>query len=384
MKNGLLLKIFAAACCAQPALFPAPSSAGAGKTGGEFLRIVQSPRAVAMGESGAGVYGDLLGSLALNPAGLARTGYREAAFTYNSWLEGITSQQAAYAHPLAGGKGVLAGSLYILSVPSIDGYNNAGAPAGGVDAGDLALGVSYARRLGGPWEDNRSGLFAGGTLKYAREKLDTVSAGAPLLDAGVLWIKRLGGGVLGLGLSAQSLGGGFKFDSATDPAPSVYRAGASYILLTGGDPVTFSLDWKKPRESDSAFCAGAEYQAWRVLALRAGYVSGEDLGGGLRFGGGVTLKMLQFDYSLSSYGKFGPAHRFSMAYKFGKPVEITRYLTWEQEQARQKTERARIMIRESRYYDAVLELNAALLLDSGNKEALELMRKARGLVEVSK
>ena len=39
---------------------------------------------------------------------------------------------------------------------------------------------------------------------------------------------------------------------------------------------------------------------------------------------------------------------------------------------------------ESRYYDAVLELNAALILDPGNKDALELMRKARGLVEVSK
>ena len=384
MKNRTLFKILAAACCAQPALFPAPSFAGAGKTGGEFLRIVQSPRAVAMGESGAGVYGDLLGALALNPAGLARTGYKEAAFTYNSWLEGITSQQAAYAHPLAGGKGVLAASLYILSVPSIDGYNNAGAPAGGVDAGDLALGVSYAKRLGGPWEDTRSGLFAGASLKYARENLGPVSAGSALLDAGALWIKRLGDGVLGLGLSAQSLGGGFKFDSVTDPAPSVYRAGASYIILTGGDPITFSLDWKKPKESASAVCAGVEYQAWRVLALRAGYISGEDLGGGLRFGGGGTLKMLQFDYSLSSYGKFGPAHRFSMAYKFGKPVEVTKYLTWEQEQAKQKTERARIMIRESRYYEAVLELNGALTLDPGNKEALELMRKARVLVEVSK
>lgn len=384
MKNRTLFKFLAAACCAQPALFPAPSFAGAGKTGGEFLRIVQSPRAVAMGESGAGAYGDMLGALALNPAALARTGYREAAFTYNSWLEGITTQQAAYAHPLPRGKGVLAGSLYMLSVPSIEGYNNAGAPVGGVDAGDMALGVSYAARLGGPWEDRRSGLFAGGTLKYARENLGPVSAGAALLDAGVLWIKRTGGGVLGLGLSAQSLGGGFKFDSATDPAPSVYRAGASYIILTGGDPVTFSLDWKKPKESASAVCAGVEYQAWRVLALRAGYISGEDLGGGLRLGGGVTLKMLQFDYSLSSYGKFGPAHRFSMAYKFGKPVEITKYLTWEQEQAKQKTERARIMIRESRYYDAVLELNGALILDPGNKEALELMRKARSLVEVSK
>ena len=384
MKNRTLLKFLAAACCACPALPPAPAFAGAGTAGGEFLRIVQSPRAVGMGESGAGAYGDLLGALALNPAALARTGYKEAAFTYNSWLEGITSQQAAYAHPLKGDRGVLAGSLYILSVPSIDGYNNAGDAAGKVDAGDLAAGISYAARVAGPFQDRRSGLFAGGTLKYAREKLDTVSAGTALADIGALWITRSQGGVLGLGLSAQSLGGGFKFDSGTDAAPTVYRAGASYIILVSGDPLTFALDWKKPANSSSAVCAGAEYQAWRVLALRAGYVSGEDLGGGLRLGGGVMIKLLQFDYSLSSYGKFGPAHRFSLSYKFDKPVEITRHLTWEQEKARQRTEQARIMMQESRYYEAVLELNEALNLDPGYKEALELMRKARGLVEVSK
>ncbi|MBI4351405.1 MAG: PorV/PorQ family protein [Elusimicrobia bacterium] len=383
MKNRTFLKLIAAACCA-PALFPAASYAGAGRSGGEFLRIVQSPRAVGMGESGAGAHGDLLGALALNPAALARSGYKETAFTYNSWLEGITSQQAAYAHPLAGGKGVLAASLNILSVPSIDGYNNAGAPAGGVDAGDLAFGVSYARRLAGPWEDLRSGLFAGGSVKYARETLGPVKAGAALFDAGALWLKRLGSSMLGLGLSAQSLGGGFKFDSVAEKAPAVYRAGASYIMVVSGDPITLSLDWKKPWDSGAAVCAGAEYQAWRVLSLRAGYISGEDLGGGLRLGGGVAIKLLQFDYSLSSYGKFGPAHRFGLSYKFDKPVEVTRYLTWDQEQARQKTERARLMIRESRYYDAVLELNGALILDPGNKEALELMRKARGLVEVSK
>ena len=384
MKNRTLMKFFAAACCARAALLPAPAFAGAGTSGGEFLRIVQSPRVVGMGESGTGGYGDLLGALALNPAALARIAYKEAAFTYNSWLEGITSQQAAYAHPLANGRGVLTGSLSLLNVPPIDGYNNSGVYSGKVESGDLAAAVSYAVRLGGPWDDRRSGIFAGGTIKYARETLDTVSAGSALFDAGALFIKRVRGGVLGLGLSAQSLGGGFKFDSGTDPAPTVYRAGASYIILASGDPVTFSLDLKKPRDSDTVVCAGAEYQAWRILALRAGYISGEDLGGGLRVGGGVSLKLLQFDYSLSTYGKFGPAHRFSLSYKFDKPVEVTKYRTHEQEQARQKMEQARIMMQESRYYEAVLKLNEALILDPGYKEALELMRKARAMVEVAK
>lgn len=364
------------------ALQASPARAGAGKAGGEFLRIVQSPRAVGMGETGAGAYGDLLGALSLNPAALARTGYREAAFAYNSWLEGLSSQQAAYAHPLK--KGVVAGSVLVLNVPGIKGYDNSGAAAGQVDAGDLAAGVSYAARVTGPWQDQRSGLFAGGTLKYARETLDGVPAGAALADAGALWIQRTQLGTASLGLSAQSAGGGFKFDSETDPAPAVFRAGASLILIAAGDPITLSFDVKKPEYSASAWGAGAEYQVWRVLSVRAGYLSGEDLGGGFRFGGGVALKLLQLDYSLSSYGRFGPAHRFSLSYKFDKPVEVTRHLSIEEEQARRKVEQARSYLKDGRYYEAVVELNGALQLDAGSKEALELLRRARALVGESK
>ncbi len=365
------------AFCLAPALGGA-AAAGEGTVGAEFLRIVQSPRAVGMGESGAGGYGDLLGALALNPAALARTGYREAAFTYNSWLEGVATQEAAYAQPLRAG--VAAVSVMGLSMPSIDAYDNNGVPDGQVNAGDLAAGLSYAARLCGPWQDGRYGLFAGATLKYAREKLAGESAAAPLMDLGGLWIGKAPGGTMALGISAQSLGGGFKFDSASDPAPSVFRAGASYIVLAAGDPVTFSADIRKNDNSPAALCAGAEYQVWRTISVRAGYVSGEDLGGGLRFGGGVTLKLLQFDYSLSSYGKYGPAHRFSLSYKFDKPVSVTPHLTRGQEESEEKTAEGRALMADGRYYDAVVELNSALVLDPDNREAMELMRKARDLI----
>lgn len=383
INRGRTLNLALAAACLCGLLTPRLSAA-AGKAGGDFLNIVQSPRAVGMGEAGAGLYGDLLGALALNPAALARTGYREASFTYNSWLEGIALQQAAYAHPLGGGRGVLAGSVSMLNMAAIEGYNNSGAAAGKVDAGDMAVSVNYAVRLAGPWQARRLGLFSGVGLKYAREKLDTVSAATELVDAGLLWITDLESGTLGLGAAVQSLGGGFKFDTASDAAPTVLRAGASYIVLAAGDPVSFALDLKRTGDSGTVVSGGAEYLIKRAFALRAGYVSGSDLGSGLRFGGGVTLKLLQFDYALSNFGKFGSAHRFSVAYKFGKPVDMTPHLSPDQEKARWKTGRARLMMSDARYYEAVLELNDALTLDPGYNEALELLRKARSLVEVSK
>lgn len=381
--GGRLAVLFFAATISY-ILYPTPCFSAPGESGGAFLRIVQSPRAVAMGEAGAALPGDLLGAFALNPASLALTNYREFAFAYNFWIEDVSIQQAGYAYPLPARKGVLAASLVRLGMDSIAGYNNSGAYTGGVDAGDLVFSLYYARRLSGPWQDMRLGLFAGAGLKYARETLDDVSAGARLLDLGVLWRAKLKGGILGLGLSAQSLGSGFKFDSQTDPAPRIIRAAAAYTAITAGDPLSFVADIRRPVDGDTSFSLGGEYSIRRMVTLRAGYVSGIDVGGGLRMGGGVNIKLIQLDYALSGCGKFGSVHRFSLSYKFGKPVEVTPHISPEQEQARWKTERARGFIRENRYYEAILELNGALDLDPGSIEALELMKKARNLVDTER
>ncbi len=379
---GFLALLIAAACCA--ALTAPAAHAAAGESGGAFLRIVQSPRAVGMGEAGAGLHGDLLGALALNPAALALADYRELAFAYNLWIEDVSIQQAAYAHPLPSRKGALALSFSRLGMDSIDGYNNSGAYTGSVDAGDLAVSLNYARRLYGPWQDMRLGLFAGAGLKYARESLDDVSASAQLFDAGLLWRTKFGGGVAGLGLSAQSLGGGFKFDQQTDDAPRVIRVAGAYTAIVAGDPLSFALDLRQPNDSGLGYSAGAEYFIKKVVALRAGYISGTDMGGGLRLGVGVDIRLIEFDYALSGYGKFGSVHRFSLSYKFGKPVEVTPHSSPEQEQARWKVERARGFMRENRYYEAILELNGALEIDPGSIEALDLMKKARNLVDTER
>jgi len=378
------VKIVTCTLAALCGLIPAWLSAATGKSGGEFMRIVQSPRVVGMGETGAGLYGDLLGALALNPASLARTGGREAAFTYNSWLEGIATQQAAYAQNLGGNNGVLAGSVSMLNMESVEGYNNSGTYTGKVDAGDMMVAVNYAVRLKGPWRDRRIGLFSGVGIKYAREKLDTISATTELFDVGLLWILRVKDGMLGLGAAVQSLGSGFKFDSQRDTSPAVFRAGVSYIILPGGDPFSLAIDVKKPNDSGAVFSGGSEYLFKHVVALRVGYIADSDLGSGLRFGGGVVLKLMQIDYALSNYGKFGSAHRFSLSYKFGKIVNVTPYLSPDQETARWKTERAREFLKENRYYEAILELKDATELDPGYAVAMDLLRQVRNRIETAK
>ena len=198
----LYLLLLFTSICFSPAIY-----AAAGQSGGYFLRMIQSPRASAMGEGGAGLYGDLLGAMALNPAALGRIRYSEFALTYNAWLEDISLQQFAYAQPLPD-KSALAASLSLLQMKAFPGYDNSGGYAGSVDAGDSAVTLAYARRIYGRWDVLRFGLFIGSGVKYAREVLEKSSAGALLYDGGLLSVSRFAGGVLGLGVSAQSLGEG--------------------------------------------------------------------------------------------------------------------------------------------------------------------------------
>lgn len=365
-------------------LSPLPSLAEPGKSGGSFVRIIQSPRAAAMGEAGTGLYGDLLGALSLNQASLARTGYKEASLVHNAWLEGISEQGLAYAHPLPGNM-VAAGFVSVLRTGDIASYDNSDGYAGTVDAGATQAGASFAAKIAGGGSNRRFGLFAGGGVKYAGQTLDTVSAGTVLFDAGLLSISRVGAvGVLGLGVSAQSLGKGFKFDSQRDPAPTVYRAGASYITALGGDPLSFALDLVKPNDGNVSYAVGAELIMNKTVAWRAGYCAGSGAESGLRFGAGFILKVMQLDYSMANYGRLGLAHRFSLSHKFGKPIEVSRYASRDEELAEMSTGRAKKLMAEGRFYEAVLELNKALKLEPNSGEALRLMKKARMRMETER
>jgi len=369
-----------ALCCALLTGMAARGYCAAGEVSAEWSRMIQSPRLAAMGEGGTALPGDVLASLEANPALFSQLNYKEAAFAYNSWIEGVSLQEVAYAHPI-GRYGVLSGFGTMLRMSPFAGYDNDGHQVGDVSASDSMYGVAYATRLKGPWGDRNKGLFAGAAIKYGSQTIDNISAKALLYDVGVLWMGNFGPGTLGAGLSARSLGKGFKFDAETDPAPTTYRAGLSYRTLLWGDPLAVTGDMIKDSDMNSRYSAGVELILWRALAARWGYMSGQDLGNGLRFGVGVDFKAFRLDYALASLGQFNLVNRMSVAVKFGKPVEITPHLTPDEEKALWHYERGKILAGQQRYYDAVLELNESLKLDPNCSPALQLMEKMRNMME---
>ena len=67
--------------------------------------------------------------------------------------------------------------------------------------------------------------------------------------------------------------------------------------------------------------------------------------------------------------------------RFGEPVETSRHITREEEQAEWHYQRARKLFETGRFYESILELDQALQLNAHHKDALTLMRRARQRLE---
>ncbi|MBI4676965.1 MAG: PorV/PorQ family protein [Elusimicrobia bacterium] len=362
------------------ALVPRAGQAAAGRTSMDFLKINASPRSLAMGETGAGLSDDAMSATYMNPAGIARLVYPEASFSYNLWVEDISLQHFSYAHPTRtwGSFGV---SGTVLQVKKFEGYDNSGNRVGDVKAMDFAVKPVYARRILGPANDLRYGVFLGAAFKFAREELDTIRTNASMADAGCLAMYPLGPGVFGFGGAALSLGRTNRFDIQRDKPAALYRMGLSYTLPVFGDPFVLAGDVKMPVYDEFSYSAGLEYGLKRILFVRGGFISRQAQGQGWRVGLGIKAKFLQIDYAISEYGKWGYSHLMGLSVKFGEPIDVTPARTPNQEKAFKLIRRAKEFFKESRHYEAALSLNEALDLDPNNREALSLLREVRDALE---
>src|SRR5258706_3635960 len=202
-----------------------------GTTAANFLKLGVGPRAVAMGEAQVGLADDVDATY-WNPAGLAQLQNREAGFVQTQYFQDIHSQFAAYAHPHPT-LGTFAGSFTYLNIGKFDSFDATGQPTGQVGANDAALAFSYAR----PILKNRrmeSQLSVGATGKFIQERLDTVTAHAYAMDAGLLYTpgKQWGETFEGLraGLAIRNLGSAMTFDQESFNLP---RSVTAWLSWTG-------------------------------------------------------------------------------------------------------------------------------------------------------
>lgn len=357
-------------------LLPAADSyAGSpGTSGATFLKIGAGPRAEAMGEAHTAVADDSYAAY-WNPAGLGQIEYSEAGFAFNRHFQDVNQQVVNFVKPFFPGGRAVSFSLCRLSVESFPSYNSSGVRSGEVGSSDWSVGVAYGRQF---LIGDKASISAGAGVKEILESLGPVSDKTFAFDAGLLFRvsrfapKRAADG-LRFGLAFQNLGPALRYDSDPVPLPFSLNAGLAYETKIFGDKFTFALDQHSPNDHPAYRSLGAEYWLRGLLAVRAGFKSGQDEGSGFRGGIGLKIKFMELNYSFSPFGSLGSAHRIGLSMRFGAPVEITRA---EPKTAEEFVERGISRMNDGRYYESILDFNQALESDPGNRRALELMRQA--------
>jgi len=345
-------------------------AADAGTTSADFLKLGAGARATGMADAQVAVADDAFATY-WNPAGLAQLDVPEVVFAHNAYVQSISQQYAAFALPRSRW-GTWGGSVNFFTVGSFQGYDAAGLRTSEIKANDLALTGSYARSL---YEDRRKGsrLAIGANGKWIRETLDTVSANAFALDAGVHWTmgRLLGDELDGLraGLVFKNIGSDLTYDNESAPLPRTVTAGLAWTGMWMGESLTIAVDAEQPQAGDAAIHAGLELWTFRTFVVRGGYTNQGDLGNGLRLGAGIRFRTIEVDYAFSGAGDLGTAHRVGMRFRFGERAQEPLVL------AESSFEKGMKSYKRSRYSDALAHFNKALEIDPSHPEALKMMKQ---------
>ncbi|MEM1115411.1 MAG: PorV/PorQ family protein [Bacteroidota bacterium] len=327
------VRLVAIAALALLVAAPPAAAQKVGTTSFQFLKVMPTARATAMGDAYVGL---AKGAEALfwNPAGLASTTGHAVTATHIPYLVDTRLSSAGYATSVRG-LGQIGFQVQAVDYGSIaetrtenlgfnpDGTYNPGLTGSTFGPTAFVAGVSYARRL--------TDRFATGvTAKYAYESLYdgpaagdvNTAAGAVLFDFGIQY--ETGFRSLDIAMSVQNFGPEVAFVEERFAAPLTFRLGASGDLVgpngivqqNAQNRLTVAYDLHQPNDYDQQMQFGAEYAFAELIALRAGYKMNYDTEG-ITLGAGLNADLsgarFGIDYSYGDMGEFlGAVHRLTI------------------------------------------------------------------------
>ncbi len=313
-----------------------------GTTVAQFLKIGVDARGAAMGGAFAAMEGDL-SAMHWNPAGLGHHRGVGVMFVHSEWLADLNFNYAAVAFNL-GEVGILGLNLVSLSAPD-EPVRTVERPEGTgelFNSNDLALGVTFARQL-------TDRFSIGGTVKFIRQNIWHMSAGAVALDIGALFTTpfknvRLGASIVNFGSDMRLNGRDIQFSNDPDPfnqgnvefvnalyetdkfpLPLAFRVGiATELYKSENVRVSVGLDALHPNDNTESLNGGAELAFNETLFLRGGYGTlfrkdteeGLSMGAGLQYRIWGTSTKLRIDYAYADFGLLDNAQRFSLGVEF--------------------------------------------------------------------
>jgi hypothetical protein len=307
-----------------------------GTTAAPFLQIGVGSRATALGESYTAI-SDGVDAIYWNPSCLDLFQENQISFNYSDWFAGMKFVNAAGVIHLGefGSFGISVTSFttpYML-VTTVDYPDGIGTR---FDAADIALGVSYAKKL-------TERFSFGATFKYINRRIWEMNASAIAMDFGILYKlpwenMNLGMSILNFGTKLQMQGVDAIVFHDLDPSmagnndqimadlhtngwnlPLSFRFGLSYQVIHSEDhEVLLAADYIHPNDNFSSVNIGGEYGFMDHFFLRVGYKSLglPDSQVGLSFGGGIKYQFIGIDYAYVKMNYFNYVQQFTVNLSF--------------------------------------------------------------------
>ena len=253
-----------------------------------FLKIGVGARGQALGGAFTALVDDAT-ALYWNPAGIARTQDYQAVFSRTNWLLDLDLTFVGLTIPFES-FGTLGFSLNALTMGEVEITTPEEPDGTGLtyDAGDLALGATYAKNV-------TDRLYFGFTGKFIREQVANSSATAFVIDIGTQYVTDFSGLIIGMSIKNfgtkmrlrgreqlisvdidPDLGSNpivtGRLDTKAWPLPLQFNIGTSMKLYTSENmTVTGNFDYNDPRDQNPLYVFGGELSFSEVIYLRGGY-----------------------------------------------------------------------------------------------------------------
>lgn len=311
-------------------------NANLGTSGAQFLQIPVSARAEALGNAIVGLADDA-GSIFYNPAGIVKVKNVEVFFSYANWFDLFDINAVSLVYN-SGSLGAFGASAIIFSTDKMEitTEENPNGTGRYFDAGDLALGLSYARYL-------TDKFSVGLTVKYINQKIWNESANGVAFDFGTQYLIDFQN--LTIAMSMTNFGGDMQFDGPdldivylkdpnfplsrltparlkTDqyPLPLHFQVGIGFdIYKTEFMKIRGDIDASHPNDNTERVHFGSEISFFDRLYIRGGYKLNYD-DQKFSFGAGANVPFsstfVYFDYSYSIYDLLPGVHRISVKMSF--------------------------------------------------------------------
>jgi hypothetical protein len=315
----------------------------AGTSVATFLEIPVGAQAVGMGCAFISRSTDAT-ALYWNAAGLSALSQNQVVLSHTNWIADTRFDFAGLVLPL-GDLGTVGLSVTSLTMEDMK-VRTVDMPEGTGEffsAGDLAAGISYARKL-------TDRFSIGFTAKYIRESIWHESAEAFALDAGTLFRTDLLGGIV-VGASLSNFGTPMRLAGRDtrqferiDPSkqgsndqipvniemdswelPLLFQLGVSAdVVKSESYRWTLAVDALHPSDDNESLNFGAEFAFRDYLFIRGGYNSLflDQAEGGLALGAGIASRSLfgglavSVDYAFRDFGRLESIHVLTVGMQF--------------------------------------------------------------------